>query len=102
MDENIKPIFRELEDRFVKISWTHKVQEIQAGLYQKQSSFAELVKVGDKLNGIKLPEDFVEKMAQMAIGNRKTDEALVGMCRNNGQINAEMEKLLHPEGKDEK
>lgn len=38
MDENIKPIFRELEDRFVKISWTHKVQEIQAGLYQKQSS----------------------------------------------------------------
>lgn len=38
MDESIKPIYRELEDRFVKISWTHKVQEIQAGLYQKQSN----------------------------------------------------------------
>lgn len=71
-------------------------------LLDDQTVLAELVKVGDKLNGIKLPEDFVEKMAQMAIGNRKTDEALVGMCRNNGQINAEMEKLLHPEGEDEK
>lgn len=38
MDENTKPIYRELEDRFVKICWTHKVQEIQAGLYQKQSN----------------------------------------------------------------
>lgn len=38
MDDNIIPIYRELEDRFVKISWTHKVQEIQAGLYQKQSN----------------------------------------------------------------
>ena len=71
-------------------------------LLDDQTVLAELVKVGDKLNGIKLPEDFVEKMAQMAIGNRKTDEALVGMCRNNGQINAEMEKLLHPEGEEEK
>lgn len=57
----------------------------------------ELIKVGDSLNGIKLPEDFVVKMAQMAIGNRKAEEKFVGMCRNNGQINAEMEKLLHPE-----
>ena len=57
----------------------------------------ELVQVRGKLNGMKLPEDFVEKMAQMAIGNRKTDEPFVAMCRNNGQINAEMEKLLHPE-----
>ena len=71
-------------------------------LLDDQTVLAELVKVGDKLNGIKLPEDFVEKMAQMAIGNRKTDEALVGMCRNNGQINAEMEKLLNPEGEEEK
>lgn len=38
MDEIFKPVYRELEDRFVKISWTHKVQEIQAGLYQKQSN----------------------------------------------------------------
>ena len=71
-------------------------------LLDDQTVLAELVKVGDKLNGIKLPEDFVEKMAQMAIGNRKTDEALVGMCRNNGQINVEMEKLLHPEGEEKK
>lgn len=62
----------------------------------------ELIKVGDKLNGIKLPEDFVVKMAQMAIGNRKTEENFVDMCRNNGQVNAEMEKLLHPEGEEEK
>ena len=38
MYESIKPIYREIEDRFVKISWTHKIQEIQAGLYLKQSS----------------------------------------------------------------
>ena len=62
----------------------------------------ELIKVGDKLNGIKLPEDFVAKMAQMAIGNRKAEENFVDMCRNNGQINGEMEKLLHPEGEEEK
>lgn len=33
---------------------------------------------------------FVVKMTQMAIGNRKTEESFVGMCRNNGQINAEI------------
>lgn len=38
MYESIKPIYREIEDRFVKIAWTHKIQEIQAGLYLKQSS----------------------------------------------------------------
>lgn len=38
MDENIKPIYRELQDRYVKIAWTHKIQEIQAGLYLKKSS----------------------------------------------------------------
>lgn len=38
MDESIKPIYREIEDRFVKIAWTHKIQEVQAGLYLKQSS----------------------------------------------------------------
>lgn len=38
MDEKIKPLYREIEDRFVKIAWTHKFQEIQAGLYLKQGS----------------------------------------------------------------
>lgn len=57
---------------------------------------AELVKVGEKLNGIKLPEDFVAKMAQMATGNRKAEEAFVEMCQKNGQINAAMEEILHP------
>ena len=70
-------------------------------LLDDQMVLSELVKVGDKLNGIKLPEDFVEKMAQMAIGNRKSDDALVRMCHNNGQINAEMEMLLHPEGEED-
>lgn len=37
MDEKIEPIYREIEDRLVKIAWTHKTQEIQAGLYLKQS-----------------------------------------------------------------
>ena len=57
---------------------------------------AELVKVGEKLNGIKLPEDFVAKMAQMATGNRKAEEAFVEMCQKNGQINDAMEDILHP------
>lgn len=38
MDERIKPIYREIEDRFVKIAWTHKIQEIQADLYLKQNN----------------------------------------------------------------
>lgn len=38
MDEKIKPLYREIEDRFVKIAWTHKIQEIQADLYLKKSS----------------------------------------------------------------
>ena len=33
MDNSIKTIYRELEDRYVKICWTHKIQEVQAGLY---------------------------------------------------------------------
>lgn len=35
MDEKIKPIYRELEDRYVKIAWTHKIHEIQATLHWK-------------------------------------------------------------------
>ncbi len=38
MDWKIEPIYREIEDRLVKIAWTHKIQEIQAGLYIKQSN----------------------------------------------------------------
>lgn len=57
---------------------------------------AELVKVGEKLNGIKLPDDFVAKLAQMATGNRKGEEAFVEVCQKNGQISAVMEEILHP------
>lgn len=38
MEENIKHIYKEIEDRFVKIAWTHKIQEIQAGLYLRKSN----------------------------------------------------------------
>lgn len=38
MNDNIKPIYLELEDRYVKISWTHKIQEVQAGLYLKENN----------------------------------------------------------------
>lgn len=38
MEEQYYHIYREIEDRFVKISWTHKVQEIQAGLYLQRSN----------------------------------------------------------------
>lgn len=38
MDEKLFPVYKEIEDRLVKISWTHKVQEIQAGLHLKKSS----------------------------------------------------------------
>lgn len=114
--------FREIRDVIVKkpskdnlqyfTSWMFEFDVItnegdiaalyKTGLLDDQTVLNELVKVGDKLNGMKLPEDFVEKMAQMAIGNRKNEEAFVGMCRSNGQINAEMEKLLKPEGEEEK
>lgn len=39
MEEKIKPIYREIEERYVKIAWTHKIQEIQAGLYLKDSNW---------------------------------------------------------------
>ena len=39
MNDSIKIIYREQEDRFVKISWTHKIQEVQAGLYIRKSIF---------------------------------------------------------------
>ena len=38
MEKEFYHVYREIEDRFVKISWTHKVQEIQAGLYLKESN----------------------------------------------------------------
>ena len=38
MDWDVKIIYRELEDRYVKICWTQKAQEIQAGLYLKKSN----------------------------------------------------------------
>lgn len=38
MDDKLFPVYKEIEDRLVKISWTHKVQEIQAGLHLKKSS----------------------------------------------------------------
>ena len=38
MEKEYYHLYREIEDRFVKISWTHKVQEIQAGLYLKESN----------------------------------------------------------------
>ena len=117
----LKESFKEIYDVIVKkpskdnvsyfTSWFFEYRVIDneggvAALYKTvllddSTVLNELINVGDKLNGIKLPEDFVTKMAQMAIGNRKNEESFVGMCRNNGQINAEMEKQLHPEGEDE-
>lgn len=35
MEDNIKIIYREIEERFVKICWTQKIQEVQANLYFK-------------------------------------------------------------------
>lgn len=38
MQESLQPIYREIQDRLVKIAWTHKIQEIQAGLYVEESN----------------------------------------------------------------
>lgn len=38
MDEQIKPLYREIENRYVKISWTHKIQEKQADIYLAKSN----------------------------------------------------------------
>ena len=37
MNENIKIQYNLLADRFVKMAWTHKIQETQADLYIKES-----------------------------------------------------------------
>lgn len=72
----------------------------KTGLLDDSNVIAELIKVGDKLNGIKLPEDFVSKMAQMATGNRKGESVFVELCQKNGQINAVMEEIIHPKEKE--
>lgn len=38
MNEQIKTIYRVLEERYVKIAWTHKIQECQAVLYLKEEN----------------------------------------------------------------
>lgn len=38
MHESILPIYKEIQTRFVKIAWCHKIQEVQAGLYIKISN----------------------------------------------------------------
>lgn len=38
MDKHFSPIYREIQDRFVKIAWTQKIQEVQADIYLKKSS----------------------------------------------------------------
>lgn len=37
MNENIKVQYNLLVDRYIKMAWTHKIQEIQADLYIKES-----------------------------------------------------------------
>ncbi len=36
MEEAIKTQYRLIEERFVKIAWTHKIQEVQGNLYLKK------------------------------------------------------------------
>lgn len=43
MNEQYYEIYKELEIRYVKIAWTHKIQEIQADLYFKRSSMNKWV-----------------------------------------------------------
>lgn len=38
MNEQIKTIYRVLEERYVKVAWTHKIQECQAGLHLKEEN----------------------------------------------------------------
>lgn len=38
MEKEFYHVYREIEDRFVKICWTHKVQEFQADLHLKKSN----------------------------------------------------------------
>lgn len=116
---NLKESFKEIYDIVIKkvnkdyivffTSWFFELGVIDceggvAGLYKTNllddvSVMAELVKVGDFLNKISLPSDFVEKLAQMATGNRKAVGDFVLMCENNKQIHTAMERLLRPEEK---
>lgn len=38
MDEHIKTIYRVIEERYVKVAWTHKIQECQAGIHLKKEN----------------------------------------------------------------
>lgn len=38
MDKNIEIQYKLLTDRYIKMTWTHKIQEIQAGLYLSDSA----------------------------------------------------------------
>lgn len=118
---NLKKNFKEIYDNVIKkankdflvffTSWFFELGVIDsesavASLYKTAllddiSVMAELVKDGNYLNKIVLPSDFVEKLAQMATGNRKAVGDFVAMCESNEQIHAAMERILHPEEKKE-
>lgn len=36
MEEAVKTQYRLIEERFIKIAWTHKIQEVQGNLYHKE------------------------------------------------------------------
>jgi hypothetical protein len=37
MNESTKVLYREIQERYVKVMWTHKIQLCQAGIYKKKS-----------------------------------------------------------------
>ena len=38
MNDDIKVLYREIQERFVKVIWTHKIQLCQAGIYRKANN----------------------------------------------------------------
>lgn len=57
MQESLQPIYKEIQDRFVKIAWTHKIQEIQGVLYVSKSNCNKWIMA--VINGITTTSAFV-------------------------------------------
>ena len=56
----------------------------------------ELMGVRDYLNSIELPVEFIGKMADLAIGTKKSNADFITFCNENPQIKAAIEELVNP------
>lgn len=84
---------------FFKWGVIHSTENISR-LYKTElindTVITELMGVRDYLNSIELPVEFIGKMADLAIGTKKSNADFITFCNENPQIKAAIEELVNP------